>query len=110
MTLRLKWTLIDSYETAKGIHLCLYAFRVGDDILYVGKAKTFGTRYSPGYRYLVTALLSAGHKLYVAQLSDEQWIDVIRIEQTLIQKWDPLTDQRCLNIELFDVDTSLPWK
>jgi hypothetical protein len=111
--LALAWRECTSYKDAQDVKQCVYAFRVGDDILYVGKARKFGGpsgRYAFGYRYLIDALLAAGHKLYVAPLADEQWDSVIDIEQTLIKAWDPITDQKRRDTIAITVDCTLPWK
>src|SRR5205823_11436681 len=95
--LRLDWRRCASYKDAQDLEQCVYAFRKGNDILYVGKARRFGGssgRYAFGYRYLINALLAANYKLYVAPLADEHWDRVIDIEQTLIKTWDPITDQK----------------
>jgi excinuclease UvrABC nuclease subunit len=109
MPLQLNWELCESYKVARKKEKCIYAFRAGNEVLYVGKAKHFGTRYSPGYRYLITALLNAGHELYIAELPNEHWKNVIAIEQTLIAEWKPLTVQRRIDTDPYYVNTQLPW-
>jgi hypothetical protein len=110
MPLQLNWELCESYDEAREKRKCIYAFRAGNKVLYVGKTKHFGTRYSHGYRYLITALLNAGHELYIAELPNEHWENVIAIEQTLIAEWKPLTVQRRINGAHYDVNTQLPWE
>lgn len=109
MSLKLNWEQYYSYDAVKDIEMCIYVFRAGDEVLYVGKAKKFGVRYSAGYKYLITALLQAGHQLYVAPISKELWLEVINIEQTLIDAWDPITDQKRIKNKKYDICCDLPW-
>jgi hypothetical protein len=110
MPLQLDWKLCESYDKARQKRKCIYAFIAGKKVLYVGKTKHFGTRYSHGYRYLITALLKARRKLYITELPDEHWENVIAIEQALIAAWKPLTDQRRIDTNPYDVNTQRPWE
>jgi hypothetical protein len=82
-----KWKNYSDYEEAASAVTCLYVFKKGVKYLYIGKAKRFGGasgRYAHGYRYLVDALLKSGAKLYIAKLSDKQWLSVRDYENTLL--------------------------
>ena len=83
----IEWSQYKTYKEAKNIRQCLYVFKKGHTYLYIGKAKQFGGkngRYAYGYKYLVTALLESGVRLFIATLTEKQWENVRDYENTLL--------------------------
>jgi hypothetical protein len=106
---KLNWKLYttDNFEEALAKNNCLYVIYNTEDNdrpYYIGKAKYFGAkqaegyrrsaRYNSGYTHLLTALLRANYKLYIASLGKGYYEKAESYEQELIHEWNPIREQR----------------
>lgn len=113
---------LDSLDEAKKCNHCLYVFYHPKDEgrpFYIGKAKYFGTdqeegykgsaRYNSGYINLIAGMLREGFILYIAMIGEEEFSNVELYEAELIDKWNPIRNQKRSPNRL-PVNTEMPWE
>src|SRR5438046_2059560 len=90
----LSWQLVPSYDDAAPHQNCIYVFIRDSKPVYIGRASHFGTRYSPGYSFLISALADAGHQIYIAPIPRELRHRISDIEGELISTFSPRYNKR----------------
>jgi len=113
----MKFREVTSYTDAALAETCIYVFyHPGIDKsrpFYIGKAKRFGgipaSRYNGGYKHLISGFLNLKFRLFVADLGDA-FSSATHYEQTLIDAWNPICEQRRLKNFIKREIPAKPWE
>jgi len=83
----LSWKKYKYYEEAEQCQNCLFIFKMGNQYHYVGKAENFAfqaPRFDGKLNILFDALIISGFEIHIAELNNQQWLEVDNFMLTLI--------------------------
>jgi hypothetical protein len=98
-----------SYADAAPNKNCIYAFVKGSKPVYIGQAAHFATRFRPGYRFLISALLDSHYKIYVACIPPRFYRRLSDIEGELISTFQPRYNTRKPAFRPLGLALTAPW-